>query len=188
MKDGMVPTFNGSADISAGLLDFLAKEYVAFRNEKQLPCDTVAVIRRKYANYQRRGILYASVIKSDGQVMACHIYLGNKKVGNVILQSSFSLYRSLDVKGRQAVGHANRYLHWADMVELKRIGFQRLDWGGYNMVNEYFANISKFKKEFGGDEVEIFEGDVYRTGKAKILKPFLLFRRKHLLSKTGFAR
>lgn len=49
---------------------------------------------------------------------------------------------------RNAIGRANKYLHWHDWLLLKNIGVIEYDWGGiasYDNPN----GIDKFKMSFG---------------------------------------
>ena len=51
---------------------------------------------------------------------------------------------------RNAIGRANKYLHWNDWLLLKKMGIVEYDWGGiasYDNPN----GIDKFKMSFGGE-------------------------------------
>lgn len=58
--------------------------------------------------------------------------------------------RVADSAMRNAIGRANKYLHWHDWLLLKNIGVIEYDWGGiasYDNPN----GIDKFKMSFGGE-------------------------------------
>ena len=83
---------------------------------------------------------------------------------------SASLFRGKAAADRAVVGRANRWLHWRDMLEFKRRGLQRYDWGGMfedESVPEQ-ASINSFKREFGGAATRTYNCTVPLTfwGKA----------------------
>ncbi|MGI5056606.1 hypothetical protein [Treponema socranskii] len=131
-----------------------------------------------YKEMSSFGILNLSINKYKGKELVYHIYLGDKKDKVVILSKSFSLYRSADVIDKKIYAWANRQLHWFDIKKLKHFGYLRYDWGGYNIQNDDVRNISIFKKEFGGTETDVYEGTVYRTTKAKLLRRIIEFKAK----------
>ena len=61
---------------------------------------------------------------------------------------SASHFRSYDKNYRALIGRANRFLHWEDMVHLKKYGMSIYDMGGIGA-----NSIAGFKKGFGGTEV-----------------------------------
>lgn len=56
-----------------------------------------------------------------------------------------------------AIGRANKYLHWQDILYFKEKGMKSYDWGGCG-EEEAVANISSFKRKFGGKEMIVYDG------------------------------
>lgn len=64
-----------------------------------------------------------------------------------------SLYRELaESSVRNAMGRANRYLFWKDVLRHKEAGLETFDFGGWypGGTNQALLNINRFKEEFGG--------------------------------------
>lgn len=75
------------------------------------------------------GALFISEAYIDDRLTAVHIYIADGK--HAMLQFSGNLFReSLDNGEKQAVGRANKYLHWRDILEFKERGYVKYDWGG----------------------------------------------------------
>jgi hypothetical protein len=102
----------------------------------------------------REGMLAVSIAKlPDGRECVYHVYIvGN---GRSRILHSISMFREYDSReGRNAVGRANRNLHYEDMINLKKLKVDVYDWGGYS-ESEEFCSISRFKASFGGEVKEI---------------------------------
>ena len=91
----------------------------------------------------------------------------------VWLQYTASWYRSGDKEYRALVGRANRWLHWKDMLEFKRMGIRRYDWGGFfaDESDPGNAGINAFKRDFGGEQVRCYECTVPVTLKGRLYLP-----------------
>ena len=75
-----------------------------------------------------------------------HAYIFDDR--NSRLLYSASNFHKLELD-RALIGRANRVLHWKDMIFLKELGLEIMDWGGIgDPSNE--SGICKFKKSFGG--------------------------------------
>ncbi len=102
----------------------------------------------------KEGMLAVSIGKlPTGKECVYHVYI----VGNGIarLLHSVSMFRDYESSDeRNAVGRANRNLHYEDMINLKKLKVDVYDWGGYS-ESEKFKSISRFKASFGGEVKEI---------------------------------
>lgn len=103
----------------------------------------------------QKGMLIVSTAEvEDLGVCVYHVYV----VGNQIarLLHSISVFRDTESNyERNAVGRANRYLHFEDMLYLKEIGYTTYDWGGYS-DDEEVKSISDFKLSFGGEKRTVY--------------------------------
>jgi lipid II:glycine glycyltransferase (peptidoglycan interpeptide bridge formation enzyme) len=79
--------------------------------------------------------------------------------GTAGLQYTASHFRGQDNDFRALVGRANRWLHWQDMRKFKSMGFARYDWGGLfaDESTPERAGINRFKRDFGGEEIRVYE-------------------------------
>ena len=86
------------------------------------------------------------------------------------LQYSASHFRDRQADYRALVGRANRWLHWQDMLRLKRMGIARYDWGGIfeDEATPERAGINLFKKQFGGRPERTYECTVAATRRGRI--------------------
>lgn len=103
----------------------------------------------------KKGMLAVSVgFLQNGDEGAYHVYIvGN---GMARLLHSISVFRETnDNEERNAIGRLNRFLHYMDMVELKQLGFNTYDWGGYSEKEEH-KTISDFKMSFGGEKKRLY--------------------------------
>lgn len=92
---------------------------------------------------------WCTVAAKDGDVLAVHLYYGDNS--RIRLWYSASLFRNEDDgQKKNAIGRANRFLHWKDICFFKQVGFRTYDWGGYSAEGDTAGN-GKFKKSFGGD-------------------------------------
>lgn len=97
---------------------------------------------------------------ADGREGAYHVYI----VGNGIarLLHSISVFREVETNDdKNAIGRLNRFLHYDDMINLKKSGYQTYDWGGYS-EEEQLKSISEFKAAFGGDIIDVYTA-IYAT-------------------------
>ena len=82
---------------------------------------------------------------------------------------------------RKSVGFSNRYLHYAELIEYKKMGYEIYDFGGINEdeSNKEQYNITLFKKGFGGevkDEIHLYSFLAWIGIKLAVM---LSFRSKH---------
>ena len=100
--------------------------------------------------------VFAFVAKSEGKPLAMHSYIVDDELRRIRMLHSASHFRaSEDSSHRNAVGRANRYLHYAIMLHFKELGFSQYDFGGYakGSSDPALQAIARFKDGFGGELV-----------------------------------
>ncbi len=125
--------------------------------------------------YVRVGAYVVSVAYIEGEPAVYHSYVVDEE--NVRLFQSCSDFRAEDKEKRNAIGRANKYLHWEDMLFFKGKGVKRYDWGGVMSLEEP-NGIDKFKMSFGGEPVEYYNIGINNTLKAKMAKWIVKFKKK----------
>lgn len=97
--------------------------------------------------YIKRDAITITTASIDSKIVVFHSYIHDNKHARLL--HSCSEFREIDNTMRNAIGRANKYLHWNDFIHFKQIGIEEYDWGGI----ESFDNpngIDKFKISFGG--------------------------------------
>jgi len=87
-----------------------------------------------------------------------HAYYRNSH--RTTLLFSASRFRELaDSAARNAIGRANRYLFWTDMLRSKELGLEYFDFGGWypGTTDAGLLKINEFKKGFGGRVVREYQ-------------------------------
>jgi hypothetical protein len=115
--------------------------------------------REKFANLAAIGLVDMSVAKNpDGAVLVYHVdYRDRHRARNLY---SVSLYRDCaSSAARNAIGRANRYLVWTDIMRYKDAGIQCFDFGGWypGSTDQARLKINEFKRGFGGQIVREYE-------------------------------
>ena len=90
-----------------------------------------------------------------------------------------SLYRKLsDSAARNAIGRANRYLVWSDIIRYQEQGLRYFDFGGWyrGTTDQALLKINEFKRGFGGQVMR-----EYRCEKILTLKGWLVLHVAKLL-------
>ena len=127
-------------------LDSFCGFYDSFADQKCLQ----RLYRRELQAACEAGQLVLTSAKCRGQVLVWHAYIRLRDTAALL--HSASHFRAHAAADRAVVGRANRWLHWRDMLEFKRLGLNRYDWGGM-FDDEKIpaqASINAFKREFGG--------------------------------------
>jgi hypothetical protein len=91
----------------------------------------------------------------SGQALVWHSYYSSKDW--VRQMQSVSLFAQQDDKDlRNAIGRANRFLHWKDMQEFRKSAVQHFDFGGWysGADDEKLLRVNAFKEEFGGAKTQ----------------------------------
>ena len=150
-KDGLQLEFSAEPERRLGeFADF----FDAFAKQKKghTPCD-----RRWLRAACDAGQLALSVALRGDEPLVWHAHV--LCAGTAGLQYTASHFRGQDNDLRALVGRANRWLHWQEMRKFKSMGFSRYDWGGLfaDESTPERAGINRFKRDFGGEEVRVYE-------------------------------
>lgn len=97
--------------------------------------------------YIKRDAITITTASIDDKIVIFHSYIHDNK--HVRLLHSCSEFRATDNVMRNAIGRANKYLHWNDLIYFKQIGIKEYDWGGIASFDNP-NGIDKFKMSFGG--------------------------------------
>jgi len=98
------------------------------------------------------GALDISYVRGrEGEILSAISYLRMQGRARA-LYAAAAFRGTKDLTRRAAIGRANRYLVWQDILRLKKAGVRILDFGGYYTGSEdqEKLRINTFKKEFGG--------------------------------------
>lgn len=162
-----------------------------------LTCDTFASpppdVRREFADYfdefapskslrpvfrprldvlAESGMLVLSNVRREGErPLAWHAYAASPR--RALLLYSASLFRDYaDSSERNAIGRANRYLHWHDMVWFKAAGCSAYDLGGFDPHERdpITRQINEFKQGFGGKMQPTHTSTRALTAKGRVAK------------------
>lgn len=97
------------------------------------------------------GILLTRASDPGGKMLVWHSYYRNQQWVRQLQSVSF-FSSSQEKDERNAVARANRFLHWMDMLECRRLGISHFDFGGIysGSSDEKLLRVNAFKQEFGG--------------------------------------
>lgn len=113
---------------------------------------------------ERKCIMISSALV-DTTPVVFHSYIFDKD--NCRLLHSCSVFRNIN-SDKNAVGRANKYLHYRDMCWFKKRGVRYYDWGGVHSFDEP-NGIDKFKIAFGGDKIEYYNITYRCSAKSQLL-------------------
>ena len=133
-------------DISEDALSGFFADYDSFADSKGLH----HINRGHLRAMARQKILILAAAMLQETILVYHTYVFD--ANKTRLLNSVSMFRSACQFSSNQIGMLNRWLHWSDIKYFKQQGLKFLDWGGINYKNPEIANITKFKKEFGGEE------------------------------------
>lgn len=129
--------------------------FVRFYNEFAMSKNMATISRADIEQLHPYFYMTQAVYKNE--VIVMHSYLLDQEFKRARLLHSASLFRNLKQSNdRHIIGRANRFLHFEDMLYLKKMGINIYDLGGYAVVNldEERKQIANFKKGFGGEIVK----------------------------------
>ena len=138
-------SYEGQA-ITDDLLSEFATMYHEMYEEKEIHGHYLPISELK--EYAKQKALIITTAEINNKVVVYHSYIKDD-LHSRFLQSC-SEFRVADSAMRNAIGRANKYLHWHDWLLLKNVGVIEYDWGGiasYDNPN----GIDKFKMSFGGE-------------------------------------
>lgn len=107
------------------------------------------------ANLKSKGALVLSRTVNQDQVLCRHALVSDGY--RLRLLYSCSNHRLVDGSQKNLISRANKSLHWFEIVTAKNNGFFEYDFGGLSN-NGKTQNIDRFKKSFGGIEVNEYTG------------------------------
>jgi len=159
------------------VLDRFEEMYNPFAAMKGLlPLDRVRVESMASA-----GALDLSVAKdSQGNALVYHANYRNQHRATELYLPS--LYRQLSGSAaRNAIGRANRYLVWSDMMRYQEQGLRHFDFGGWypGTTDQALLKINEFKSGFGGQVIR-----EYRCEQILTLKGWLVLHGARLLKQA----
>lgn len=122
--------------------------YNAFAREKNL-----GEININALNKYPKVLVYQSSFEGRPLTMHANIVDENNKIIRLLYSASVRFDEGVD---RKSVGLSNRFLHYAEFLKFKGLGYRIYDFGGINEDenNKEQYNITTFKKGFGGDVKE----------------------------------
>lgn len=129
--------------------------------------------------YAEQGALILSrACEPDGRPLVWHSY--SRTPGWVRQLHSVSFAAEAEHEERRHISWANRYLHWMDMLECRRLGAERFDFGGWYAggTDEKLLRVNAFKEEFGGRRTHRYNSMLPASGKGKL----------YLLARGGLKR
>lgn len=106
--------------------------------------------RRDIMDMYEQNLLSLSIASLEGKTLVYHTYVCDSNKARLL--NSVSMFRGDEGISKSKIGMLNRWLHWQDILNFKKKGLSMMDWGGISYSNPDIANITKFKKEFGGSE------------------------------------
>ena len=133
-------------EISDTVLNEFNRMYHAMYEEKGMPGHYLPINELKIYAASDALIITTAIINE--RTVVYHSYIMDNVHSRFL--HSCSEFRVADNAMRNAIGRANKYLHWNDWLYLKQMGIREYDWGGiasYESPN----GIDKFKMSFGGE-------------------------------------
>jgi lipid II:glycine glycyltransferase (peptidoglycan interpeptide bridge formation enzyme) len=168
-REGVTGVFTPSP--SDGDLMRFTEHFNKFATQKKLP----AANRDKLSKLSLgKNLTIIEAQDKDGNVIVSHAYIADQDSSRARLLYSASHYREVsDTEDRNYIGRANRFLHWFEIQEFARHGYEFYDLGGIPVSTENHQKneIARFKAEFGGEVVTEYTGYVSNHPLIKISIP-----------------
>lgn len=177
--------FGRFSDTTRNEINRAAKEGISFQLRADPPRETIeeffSFYRRFSADrglgsadpvwmhdYAAQGALILSwACAPDGAPLVWHSY--SRVAGWIRLLHSVSPGESGPAQ-RKMTGWANRRLHWMDMLEARRLGIGRFDFGGWysGSTDQKLLRINAFKEQFGGCKTRRYHSMLPVSAKGKL--------------------
>jgi hypothetical protein len=127
--------------------------------------------RRRLNSLAAAGVLVLTIAKDvEGNPLVYHAhYRGENRI---TLLFSVSCFRDLaSSAARNAIGRANRFLTWTEMLRSKEQGLKYFDFGGWypGTADQSLLQINAFKKGFGGRVVREYECERILTLRGRVV-------------------
>jgi hypothetical protein len=145
-RDGAIANFWRNPD------EKVVRQFSALYDEFARQKNLSGINGRFHALRQSGLLAISNVARSSGEALAWHSYVCAGPRARLL--HSASLFRSLQDSGeRNAIGRANRFLHYKDMLAFKAAGVRLYDFGGWYAgdTDAELIRINRFKEEFGGN-------------------------------------
>ena len=157
------------------LLNEFANVYHSMYEEKGMSVCYLGVNELK--DYARQGRLLISTATVNEKNAVFHSYIYGE--GNSRFLHSCSEFRIEGNAARSAMGRANKFLHWNDMIELQKMGIENYDWGGISSLDNP-NGIDKFKMAFGGSPIFYYNVMITCSLRLKIWKKLKHYKEMNL--------
>ncbi|MBU6398929.1 MAG: hypothetical protein KGS61_01295 [Verrucomicrobia bacterium] len=164
-RDGVVA--EGCDPNDPRVLDTFEAMYHRFAEARGL----LPLERAKLDNFAATGTLDVSLARNgNGEPVVYHAnYRDNHRASGLF---SVSLYRDVaDSASRNAIGRANRYLIWSDMLRYQQQGLRAFDFGGWypGTTDQALLKINEFKRGFGGQVVCEYDCECILSLKGRVV-------------------
>ncbi len=172
-REGYTPSI--AQRVTASDIDNFCDFFNLFAAHKRLP---IANAAKLHALCAKNSLIFSAITDSKGDTVAMHAYIADSNLERVRLLYSASHFRERsNSEERNAIGRANRLLHWYEIESLGKAGYASYDLGGIPMKNDDPEKnaIARFKSEFGGEHVIEFNGIVCHS---RLLQSGLSFARR----------
>jgi len=164
--------FSCWAEPDAGVIGQFLAFYQQFSIERGLGAAPLGW-PKDYAG--QHALLLTRAAAADGQTLVWHSYYRDPQWVRLLHSVSF-LTETADRDVRNQVGRANRYLHWMDLVECRRLGIRHFDFGGWydGGSDQKLLRINAFKEQFGGEKTHRYHSTLATSAKGRL---FLALRK-----------
>ena len=146
MRENVKIVIFQSKDITDEILNSFSVMYREMYEEKGMSSQSLPINELK--TYAENSDLVVSVAYIENKPVVYHSYI--KDLSHSRFLHSCSEFRVADNAMRNAIGRANKLLHWNDWIALKNLGIKEYDWGGISSF-ESPNGIDQFKMAFGGE-------------------------------------
>jgi len=134
-------------------LDTFCEFYNEFAAGKKRPIISASSLRPLV----EAGMLKLTAAKKNGAVRVWHSYVYTPRRARLL--HSASHFRASDQSLKDAIGRANRWLHWQDILYFKYLGLMEYDFGGWyeGSLDLEKLRINKFKEFFGANREKNYD-------------------------------
>lgn len=121
--------------------------------------------------------LYITQAESGNKILAMHATLIDRENSRARLLYSATINRDSADIDLNSIARANRFLHWKDILCLKKMEIKKYDWGGIanNPEDPITKGIDSFKEAFGGSPVT---ENNYESPNMRLIKRKIFYRNK----------
>lgn len=130
------------------------RDFCEFYNEFAVEKGRALLQTQRLEELAEAGMLRLSAAKRNGTVLVMHSHVYTSRRARLL--HSASHFRTAGQSSKNAIGRANKWLHWQDVLYFKRLGLAEYDFGGWYEGSEDLERLSinRFKESFGA-EIEL---------------------------------